>query len=109
MCYYWINPAGELFEVDDAMCIDIVDKPKAVIDANRNRWINPFDYVPNGKHGKISPVDITAMITIYPSIISKEEMDDWPEAQLFIRHGRIKEVIDVRQRPIWKPSQHTEP
>ena len=109
MRYYWINPAGELFQIDNTMCVDIIDKPAAQALLNSKRWIEPFDYVPNGKHGKISPVDITAMITIYPSITTKEDINDWPEAQLFIRHGRVKEVIDVSQRPIWKPSQHTEP
>lgn len=106
---YWISPNGELFEIDDDRCVDIVQKPDSVQEEFKNRWLDPFDYVPNGKHGVVEPMTTTAIITIYPSIKTKEDMNDWPEATLLIIKGKVQEVIEVKQRPIWKPSQHTEP
>lgn len=106
---YWLNPAGELYEVNDDMCVDVIEKPESIQQELGKRWFDPFDYVPNNKHGLISPVDTTAIITIYPAIVSEEEMRDWPEAILYLRNGKVKEVIDIHQRPIWKPKQHTEP
>ena len=56
MAHYWIDPAGRLFRIN--------------YDGTHDWDINPafgWDAVPNGNHGKVSPVIFTGEIEVYPS------------------------------------------
>lgn len=56
MMTYWIDPAGQLFEIDYS----------GTQDFELNGAIG-WDAVPNGSHGKVKPVYITRTIEVYPS------------------------------------------
>lgn len=64
MVEYWLDPAGQLFEIDYSGTQDYVEVPEE----QRTAPWNIFDIVPNGKRGKIKPVDVTATIEVYPTV-----------------------------------------
>jgi hypothetical protein len=58
MFEYWITPHGQLYQIDYSGTQSIVDSG-----AQDFRIVT----VPNGNHGKITAMDITKTIEVYPS------------------------------------------
>ena len=85
MAEYWIDPNGNLFEVDYSHTQDFTD------DFTHYTW--------NGNHGKVRPCYITGRVEVYPA-----KWDcyyaPFPSCFLHFRHGTIVEVThnDKRQR-----------
>ena len=55
---YWIDPAGHLYVVDYFGTQDVITSE----DDGREIW--PFEYVPNGNHGSVSPVYWTGRLDL---------------------------------------------
>lgn len=64
MVEYWLDPAGYLYEIDYSGTQDYVNVPEE----ERSAPWNSFKIVPNGNHGKIRAIDVTATIEVYPSV-----------------------------------------
>jgi hypothetical protein len=63
MVEYWIDPSGQLFEIDYSGTQDFDLCPEQ---ESKTPW-NPYKAVPNGNHGKVRPVYVTATIEVYPA------------------------------------------
>ena len=80
MEHYYIDPAGQLFTIDHAGVSDW--EP----DDSKSFW--PYKRVPNGNHGKVTPVLKTGDVSVYIS-----EGDDWYESTILFLRGKIIEVL----------------
>ena len=80
MEHYWISPAGQLFIIDYAGVSDW--EP----DDSNKFW--PYKRVPNGNHGKVTPVLKTGDVTVYSS-----KGDDMYESTILFLRGKIVEVL----------------
>lgn len=90
MTHYWIDPAGQLFEVSNRDAFD------AYIDeVVQPRW-RAFQWKPNGRRGHVRPDYRTALVKLYPSTW-EGGWQDWPEKHVYFRHGRIAEVHDFKE------------
>jgi hypothetical protein len=96
MSHYWIDPSGQLFLIDYRDTHDLVDKPAPVLDAPK-WWGIPFEYVPNGKHGKVSPVYLTDYVVVYPSDW-KGDYKDWPECRIHLINGKLQDYDNTYKR-----------
>lgn len=96
MTHYWIDPSGQLFVIDYKDTHDLVEKPPKPLDAPK--WYGlPFEYVPNGNHGKVSPVYLTNYVVVYPSIW-KGKSEDWPECRIHFKLGKIQDYDNTYKR-----------
>lgn len=87
MSKYWITPAGELFMVDWADSMEIVDRIPAEHLAGKFEAI-PWEWLPTGNHKKLTPVYYTGKMVVYPSEYSGN-YEDWPESLLLFKHGKV--------------------
>lgn len=87
MSEYWIDPAGRLFEIDYSYTHDFVDVPEEKMTAP---W-NTFEWVPNGRHGKIRPVYLFKVIEVYPREWNAH-YSKWPRCHVLFRDGVIVEA-----------------
>ena len=74
---------------------DLIDTIPLPLD-EPNRWNPPFSYVPNGKHGKVSPVYLTDYVVVYPSQW-EGDWKDWPECRIHLKLGKIQEFTDAKK------------
>jgi hypothetical protein len=51
-------------------------------------------WVPNGNHGKVSPVYLTKYITIYPELW-EGQWEEWPTLKLHFRYGNLIDYEDI--------------
>jgi len=88
---YWIDPAGQLFEIDYSHTADFVELVEGDegYDENR-RWVN-LKWIPNGHHGKIKPVYIFKIVEVYPATFDGHYAK-WPSCHILFRDGIIMEV-----------------
>ena len=63
MVEFWLDPVGQLWEIDYTGTQDYIDVPEE----ERTAPWNIFDIVPNGNHGRIKPYPITTTIEVYPA------------------------------------------
>ena len=96
LSHYWINPSGQLFLIDYRDTQDLIDKPATVLDSLK-WWYFPFEYQPNGNHGKVSPVYLTDYIVVYPSNW-KGVPEDWPECRIHLKLGKIQDYDNKYKR-----------
>jgi hypothetical protein len=95
MSHYWIDPSGQLFVMDYRDTHDIIDTIPLPLD-EPNWWNPPFSYVPNGKHGKVSPVYLTDYVIVYPSQWDGD-WAEWPECRIHLKLGKIQEFTDAKK------------
>lgn len=62
MTQYWISPVGQLYVIDYSYTADFEKNPNR----NRDYPLLTWRWVPNGNHGKVSPMSLTKSVTIYP-------------------------------------------
>ena len=96
MSHYWIDPSGQLFVLNYTNTHDLVDKPPKPLDAPK-WWGIPFEYVPNGNHGKVSPVYLTDYVVVYPSDW-KGDYKDLPECRIHFKLGKIQDYDNTYKR-----------
>ena len=94
MSHYWINPAGELYEIDYSYTADMVELPES-------ESFYPFEWVPNGTHGKVTPVYVRQVVRMYPT---KHEgnWEEWPDVYIYFKYGKIEEFW-TEPRKTFKP------
>lgn len=71
LCEFWINPKGELFEIDYNGTHDFVG----------GSYADGWETYPNGNHGKVKPVILNVNITLY---------NDSEELTLHLFNGKIR-------------------
>lgn len=87
MSAYWITPAGELFKVNWDNAMKMVDREVPIKPV---RWVPPFQWVPTGKHKKLTPVYYTGALVVYPVGHSgPQPTGSWLEATLLLKHGKV--------------------
>lgn len=88
MTQYWISPSGQLFMIDYSHTADFVEDPNP----NPKFSFIKFRWVPNGAHGRVSPIYLTKYVTIYP-----EKWDGhWkerPEVMIHFKNGVVEDLI----------------
>ena len=88
MTQYWISPSGQLFMIDYSHTADFVEDPNP----NPKFPFMKFHWVPNGAHGRVSPIYLTKYVTIYP-----EKWDGhWkerPEVMIHFKNGVVEDLI----------------
>lgn len=94
MTHYWIDPSGQLWMIDYRKTHDLVDNDEQ-IDQSQG-WNPPFVWVPNGNHGKISPVYITDYVIVYPSRW-EGDYENWPECRIHLINGKIQEFVHLKK------------
>ena len=80
MEHYYIDPVGQLFVIDYNGVSDW--EP----DDSNSFW--PYKRVPNGNHGKVTPVLKTGDVSV-----SNSEGDDMYESTILFLRGKIVEVL----------------
>jgi hypothetical protein len=91
MAEYWITPAGELYEIDESYTADFVE----VDDESLPPWAR-FQWIPNGQHGKVTPVYITDCIEVYPEQNPHQKWEEWPRCSICFKDGKITHVEIIR-------------
>ena len=81
MCCYWISPAGQLFLIDYSGTNDFL------FDDNAKEICDKFQTVPNGNHGKVTPVYVNKTIEVYTA------NDELLICYLHFVEGKIEKVI----------------
>jgi hypothetical protein len=91
MTTFWLNSAGELYEVN---YFSAYERVEVVDPAN---WHDFFKWTPNGKNGVITPFLTTAIARVYPAQWGGSQKN-WPELQLYFKHGLLKDVTSIPNR-----------
>lgn len=86
MLHYWIDPAGQLWEINYQTAFNLEINEDAV--TPWGRW----DWIANGKHGQVIPCSHTTVARMYSSAKVGETMQ-WAEVNVYIKDGKITEVI----------------
>ena len=76
MMEYWIDPNGNLFEIDYSHTQDFTD--------------DFTHYTANGNHGKVRPWRITKYIRVYPERWDGD-WKDWPECRIHFKDGKLQD------------------
>ncbi len=87
--FYWLDPSGRLWVVDERDISDMVESDTAFLG---------FDWVPNGNHGKVKPCTISKTVLIYPANYPGQ-WEDWPECSLTFLNGKLQHY-EARKRPV---------
>jgi len=97
MTDYWLDPAGYLYVIDYSHTADLkMYEPGDPEYNEEHAWLN-FEWVPNGKRGKIRLHPITKYIEVYPEQW-KGEWEDWPRLRLHFRYGKLQDHEDITGR-----------
>jgi len=94
MSNYWLSPSGQLHVIDYCRTADFVELKKGDDGYDDKRKFLNFVWVPNGNHGKVSPVYLTKYITIYPELW-EGQWEEWPTLKLHFRYGNLIDYEDV--------------
>lgn len=96
MSMYWIDPSGQLWQIDESGTYDFVEESEENINnaIEKKKWFPSFYTRPNGAHGKVRAHHATQTISIYPSdwrskLKDKLYHSDWPEYDLTFRNGKL--------------------
>ena len=94
MTDYWLDPAGYLYVIDYSHTADLkMYEPGDPEYNEEHAWLN-FEWVPNGKHGKIRLHPITKYIEVYPEQW-EGKWEDWPRLKLHFRYGKLQDYEDI--------------
>lgn len=78
--FYWITPKGQLFLIDNSSTADPVPTDEK---------FPIFKWIPNGNHGKVSPVYITKYVEVYGN--------PYRRCKIHFKRGVVQdfEVLDI--------------
>ena len=88
MSQYWISPEGQLYLIDYSQTADFVEL-KEGDDGYQEVGLFNFRWIPNGNHGKVTPLNLTKYVVIYPENW-EGNWEDWPECRIHFVDGKIK-------------------
>lgn len=66
MSQYWLDPAGQLFYVDQSGTRELVELAAEEVNESKTVSFSNFKIAPTGKHGRVKPCLITKYVEIYP-------------------------------------------
>jgi len=92
MTDYFLDPYGQLFEIDYSGTADFVELSEGDDGYNSERPYLNFVWIPNGIHGKIKPARVNSLVETYPTRWDGRH-SEWPTVYLYFRNGILKEVI----------------
>lgn len=90
MAQYWISPNGYLYLIDYSRTADFVEVKEGEPGYDPVRGFLNFKWVPNGTHGKVTPIDITDYVEVYPDRW-EGTWEDWPRCRIHFRRGLIQD------------------
>lgn len=98
MTNYWIDPVGRLWKSDyiGTHNFEIIDEEDPRYNS-KLKFLN-FEWIPTGKHGKLSLYEITKYVEVYPSNW-KGEYKYWPTLRLHFKRGILIDYEDITKRP----------
>lgn len=67
MCEYWIDPIGQLFEIDYTGTQDFLELGEDHPEYDHERQYLNVRWVCNGRRGKVRPLNICKMVEMYPA------------------------------------------
>ena len=91
MTQYWLSPDGHLYWIDYSHTADFVELKEGDEGYQEGRlsMLN-FKWIPNGKHGRVRPTNLTKYITVYPERWDGE-WEDWPECRIHFKDGKLQD------------------
>ena len=92
MTQYWLSPDGQLYLIDYSHTADFVQLKEGDEGFHREwklHFLN-FQWIPNGKHGRVRPTNLTKYITVYPERWDGE-WKDWPECCIHFKNGKLQD------------------
>mgnify|MGYP003331419972 CR=1 FL=1 len=97
MSHYWLSPDGGLYFIDYSHTADFVEIKEGDEEyTDKHKFMN-FKWVPNGNHGKVSPVYLTKYVEVYPAIWDGK-WEDWPRLKLHFKCGKLQDYEDITGR-----------
>ena len=95
MSQYWISPDGVLYYVDYSHTADFVElkKDDEGYSEKLGGLLN-FQWIPNGRHGKVRPWMITKYVSVYPEQWDGE-YQKWPTLKLHFKYGKLIDFEDI--------------
>jgi len=94
MTDYWLSPSGQLYIIDYSHTADFVELKEGDEGYNAEVPLFNFQWIPNGNHGKVSPLYLTRYVSIYPEGW-KGDWHDWPTLKLHFKYGKLMDYEDV--------------
>jgi len=94
MTDYWLSPSGQLYIIDYSHTADFVELKEGDEGYNAEVPLFNFQWIPNGNHGKVSPLYLTRYVSIYPEGWGGE-WKEWPTLKLHFRYGKLVDYEDV--------------
>ena len=102
MSQYWLSPDGKLYLIDYSRTADFVELKKGdegFHQESKLHFLN-FQWMPNGEHGKVRPMNLTKYITVYPERWDAE-WEHWPECRIHFKDGKLQDY-DYLSKGEWK-------
>lgn len=94
MSTYWLDPAGKLWYVDFRDAYEFGEDPNWVDDGTKICGLWKYRFLPNGKHGKVVPHDLTDYVCVYPSQW-EGDWKDWPTCRIHFSHGVLQSYENI--------------
>jgi hypothetical protein len=94
MSDYWLSPSGQLYLIDYSHTADFVELKEGDEGYNAEMSLFNFQWIPNGNHGKVSPLYLTRYVSIYPEGW-EGEWKEWPTLKLHFKYGKLMDYEDV--------------
>lgn len=94
LSFYWIDPAGYLYNIDYSHTADFVQIGEDDERYHSEKTYLNFIWEPNGNHGKVLVHGLTKYVEIYPANW-EGKWQDWPRLRIHFRYGRIQDYTDV--------------
>jgi len=97
MCEYWIDPMGQLFEIDYTGTQDFIELQEGDPDYSHDRQFLNIRWVCNGKRGKVRPLNICKLVEMYPA---KWDCKYAPYPSIFVSfwNGKVRMVEPNNER-----------
>jgi hypothetical protein len=94
MSDYWLSPSGQLYIIDYSHTADFVELKEGDEGYNAEVPLFNFKWIPNGNHGKVSPLYLTRYVSIYPEGW-EGEWKEWPTLKLHFKYGKLMDYEDI--------------
>ena len=91
MTHYWLSPNGQLYWIDYSHTADFVELKESDEGYQEGMLsLLNFQWIPNGKRGRVRLMNFTKYITVYPERWDGE-WKEWPECRLHFRDGKLQD------------------
>ena len=94
MTDYWLSPSGQLYIIDYSHTADFVELKEGDEGYDDKMPLLNFRWIPNGNHGKVSPLYLTRYVSIYPEGW-EGDWHDLPILKLHFKYGKLMDYEDI--------------